>query len=73
MTNPFIIQQRAAATDDPAAIFEIIFAKRLEYIAATVEANHPGIAELALGWAHEHRLMAATLRGERQIGEEEAA
>lgn len=70
--HPCIIQQRAASIDDPTAIFEIIFAKRLEYIAGSVEANHPALAELARSWAHEHRLMAATLRGERQIGEEAA-
>lgn len=67
--HPCIIQQRAASIDDPAAMFEIIFAKRLEWLASYVEPHHPAIAELAISWATEHRLMAATLRGERQIGE----
>lgn len=74
MTHACIIQTRASSSDEGLAMFEIIFAKRLEFLAATLaESDRPVMAELALRWASEHRTMAATLRGERTVGDEVAA
>jgi hypothetical protein len=74
MTHPIIIQTRASSSDEGQAMFEIIFAKRLEFLAAKLEeSDRPHMAELALSWASEHRTMAATLRGERKVGDEVAA
>jgi hypothetical protein len=68
MTNPYILDRRAASVEDLKATFEIIFAKRLEYIASFVEPHHPAIAELALSWASEHRMVADRLSGAVAIG-----
>lgn len=72
MSHPIIIQTRAFSSEEGQAMFETIFAKRLEFLAAKLEeSDRPVMAELALKWAAEHRTMAATLRGERQIGDGE--
>jgi hypothetical protein len=72
MTNPFITHLRASSSDEGLAKFEIIFAKRWDWQAELNEQQGlHAAAERARSFAHEHRLMAATLRGERQIGDED--
>jgi hypothetical protein len=70
--HPFIIQQRARSIEDLNATFATADAGRMRYVAHYLEPHHPEIAELARSWAHEYELLAATLRGERQIGEDAA-
>lgn len=70
MTHPCIIQARASSSDEGLAVFEILYAKRWEWQAELNEQQGlHAAAERARSFAYEHRLMAATLRGERQIGD----
>lgn len=70
--NPYIIDRRAKSIQDLRASFEIIDAKRWEWAARLLaEAGRASAAELAASFAAEHRTVAATLNGEREIGSDE--
>jgi len=72
MTHPCIIQRRASCVGDLQQTFACIDASRLEYLAGILKnSGCPGTADLALRWAEEHRLLAATLNGERAVGGED--
>lgn len=72
--NPYIIDRRAKSIEDLRASFEIIDAKRWEWAARLLaEAGRASAAELAASFAEEHRMLAATLNGERTVGQEDAA
>lgn len=67
MTHICIIQSRAQSLDD---IFPEIDAKRWLWAAEVFEElGRPAAAERARAFAQEFRLTAATLRGERQVGD----
>lgn len=72
MTHPTIIHRRAHSVGDLATTFAHIDASRMAYLAEVLEAaDCPGTASLARRWAEEHRLLAATLNGERAVGGED--
>jgi hypothetical protein len=72
MIHPAIIQRRASCVGDLQQTFACIDASRLEYLAGILKnSGCPGTADLALRWAEEHRLLAATLNGERAVGGED--
>lgn len=69
MTHASIIRRRAQSVGDLATTFAHIDASRLEYLADILEkADLPGSASLARKWATDHRMLAATLNGEREVG-----
>lgn len=72
---PSILQDRAAScVGDLAVTFQVIDAKRLEWLAQILEdCDRPGSAELARGWASEHRMLADRLSGAVAIGAGEDA
>jgi hypothetical protein len=77
MTNPYLLhlQSDARAMDaDFAAVPHKIDDIRWTWAGDLfVQLGQMGAAERCFGFAEEHRLVAATLRGERQIGDEEIA
>lgn len=63
MTNPYIIERRAASVGELQQTFHHIDASRLEYLAGLLaELGRPSAAEMALRWSEEHRLLADRLR-----------
>lgn len=74
MTHPAIIHRRATSVGDLATTFAHIDSGRMTYLAKVLEdAGCPGTASLARRWADEYAALAATLNGERTIGQEDAA
>jgi len=70
MTHPSIIHRRATCVGDLATTFAHIDASRMEYLAGILEqAGCPGTASLARRWAEEYAQLAATLNGERSVGD----
>jgi hypothetical protein len=70
MTHPHIIHRRAHSVGDLATTFAHIDASRMAYLAEVLEAaDCPGTASLARRWADEYAALAATLHGERSVGD----
>lgn len=70
MTHPHIIARRAQSVGDLAVTFAHIDASRMEYLAEILAAaGCPGTASLAKRWADEYAALAATLNGERSVGD----
>ena len=67
--HPYIIVRRAESVGDLQATFHHIDSARLAYLAEILDqCDRPFIAEMARGWAVEHRMTADRLNGAVPVG-----